>query len=333
MTGGGTGTDLLVSSNWDGGVRVWEVKHTPPSGLLSKPSIQTMFKGKTMHANNAPVLSACFTTDGIVSGGCDKAVRLWRLDGTTPLNTVPRQIGLHDAPVKSVGYLKDKGLVVSGGWDSKVKFWDSRSTRPVHEFQLPGRVFDLDVSDNETRMVVATSDRNVLIFDLQQGPRKIQEMKSKLAYQTRCVKVSPDGTGFGIGGLEGRVQLQKIQPTAMLKKEWFRFKTKSLQDDNSAYCVNSISFYNHHHNKLTIATATSEGVLKFWNATDQKVMNKTNFSKLDQPITSTAFNRDGNLFAYSSSYDWSKGSAHYSPSKPNDIFIHYITKEEIAIRA
>ena len=124
MTPGTTGTDFLVSSNWDGGVRVWEVKHTPPSGLLSKASIQTTFKGQTMHANNAPVLSACFTTDGIVSGGCDKAVRLWRLDGSTPLNTVSPHIGFHDAPVKSVRYLKDKGLVVSGGWDSKVKFWD-----------------------------------------------------------------------------------------------------------------------------------------------------------------------------------------------------------------
>ena len=208
-----------------------------------------------------------------------------------------------------------------------------RSSHQVHEIQLPGRVFDLDVSDNGNRMVVATSDQNLHIFDLlQQGPRKIQEMKSTLGYQTRCAKVFPDGTGFGIGCLDGRVQLQKIQPTAMIEKECFRFKTKSFKGgDNNAYCVNSISFYNHYQNKLTVATATSEGVLKFWNATDQKFIKKANFSKLEQPITSTAFNRDGNLFAYSSSYDWSQGFAHYSPSKPNEIFIHYVTKEEMTI--
>jgi len=35
----------------------------------------------------------------------------------------------------------------------------------------------------------------------------------------------------------------------------------------------------------------------------------------------------GNLFAYASSYDWSKGSMHVQPG--NEIFIHYVVEDEI----
>lgn len=52
------------------------------------------------------------------SGGGDKAVRLWKLEGGQ--QEVAPQIGAHDAPVKCVGYLPKTNVVVSGGWDKKV---------------------------------------------------------------------------------------------------------------------------------------------------------------------------------------------------------------------
>ena len=54
------------------------------------------------------------------SRGADKAVRMWQLGQQVP-NNVPQQIGGHDAPVKSVGFLSSSNLVVSGGWDAKLK--------------------------------------------------------------------------------------------------------------------------------------------------------------------------------------------------------------------
>ena len=37
------------------------------------------------------------------------------------------------------------------------------------------------------------------------------------------------------------------------------------------------------------------------------------FSKANMPIPVGAFNRDGTIFAYAVSYDWSKGSEHHNP--------------------
>ena len=102
--------NILISSNWDSGVRCWEVAE-------QGGQVQATPKAKVTHENSAPVLSTVFSPDGntVYSGGCDKAVRMWQL-GSTPPNNVPQQIGAHDEPVKAVSYLPSTNLVVSGGW-------------------------------------------------------------------------------------------------------------------------------------------------------------------------------------------------------------------------
>jgi mRNA export factor len=107
--------NFLVSSNWDGGVRCWEVQQQG-TAVMASP------KAQVNHENQSPCLDTCFSADGstVFSAGADKAVRMWQL-GQTPPNNVPQQIGAHDAPVKSVGFLSSSNLVVSGGWDHKLK--------------------------------------------------------------------------------------------------------------------------------------------------------------------------------------------------------------------
>jgi mRNA export factor len=53
------------------------------------------------------------------------------------------------------------------------------------------------------------------------------------------------------------------------------------------------------------------------------------FPAIQRTIPCAAFNAQGNLFAYASSYDWSQGSIVHSPGTPNEIYIHYTAEEEI----
>jgi mRNA export factor len=48
---------------------------------------------------------------------------------------------------------------------------------------------------------------------------------------------------------------------------------------------------------------------------------------MEQPVSSGAFNCNGNIFAYSVSYDWSKGHEHYSSQKKNAIFLRSVQEE------
>lgn len=69
----------------------------------------------------------------------------------------------------------------------------------------------------------------------------------------------------------------------------------------SSHQVNAISFHPVHG---TLATVGSDGRFSFWDK-DARTKLKTS-EQLDQPITACCFNHNGNIFAYASSYDWSK---------------------------
>ena len=56
------------------------------------------------------------------------------------------------------------------------------------------------------------------------------------------------------------------------------------------------------------------------------------FDPAPGPITTTAFNRSGNTFAYAVSYDWSKGHVGMTINHPNKIMLHACKEEEVQKR-
>jgi mRNA export factor len=46
------------------------------------------------------------------------------------------------------------------------------------------------------------------------------------------------------------------------------------------------------------------------------------------PISATAFNRNGSIFAYAVSYDWSRGYSHNTPNLPNKIMLHSVLADD-----
>ncbi|CAB9521414.1 Nucleoporin GLE2 [Seminavis robusta] len=305
--------NILASTNWDSGVRVWEVAE-------QNGQVQANPKAKANHENQAPALASCFTPDGskLISGGCDKAVRMWQLGQNLPANGSPQQIGVHDAPVSCLGYLPSTNIVVSGGWDRKLKFWDMRSPNPVGALDMPERVYDLDVRGN--LMVVATAGRQIVSYDVSGEPREYSRKESPLKYQSRCISCFTDTTGFAVGSIEGRVGIHYLQKVA--GKDSFAFKCH--RQENQVYSVNAICFHSHFG---TFATVGSDGVVNFWDKDNKQRLK--GFNAIQRPIPCANFNAQGNLFAYASSYDWSKGSQSHMPGSPNEIFVHYTPEEEI----
>jgi len=215
-------------------------------------------------------------------------------------------------------------MVVTGSWDKTLKFWDCRTPNPVGTFQLPERCYAMDV--RHPLLVVATAERRIVIYDLTGQPKEYRALESPLKYQSRCVAVFPDKSGFALGSIEGRVAIHHAETRHAGKN--FAFKCHRATEGSvvQVHAVNSLAF----HPLGTFATAGADGVFNFWDK-DSKQRLKA-FTKCPQTISCSKFSTNGEIYAYALSYDWSMGAQGHNPQNPNNIMLHYTTEEEIKQR-
>jgi mRNA export factor len=302
-------SSYFVAGSWSKDVRCWEVQtngNTVPKAMLQ-------------HA--APVLCTDFSSDGqrVFSGGCDNIAKMWQLS-----TNQSSQIAQHDAPIKEIFWISDLNCVVTGSWDKTLKYWDTRSSAATATVKLPERVYCMDVKS--PLLVVGTAERKLLIYDLRKPTVAFRDFLSPLKFQSRCISCFPDKTGFAVGSIEGRVAISHVEEKDLKKN--FAFKChRHGSNGNEVYAVNSISF---HQRYGTFATAGSDGGYVFWDK-DSKQRLKL-FNRAQTSITCSSFNRDGSIYAYALSYDWSKGAEFYDKNKPNQIFLHAVQDAEIAPR-
>jgi cell cycle arrest protein BUB3 len=91
----------------------------------------------------------------------------------------------------------------------------------VGTYTQPERVYSLSLVGN--RLVVATAGRHVNIYDLRNMSQPEQKRDSSLKYQTRCVRCFPNGTGYALSSVEGRVSMEffDLSESAQSKKYVF----------------------------------------------------------------------------------------------------------------
>lgn len=170
-------------------------------------------------------------------------------------------------------------------------------------------------------LVVGTADRDILLFNLANPQQVFKQIKSPLKYQTRSVSCFPDAAGYLVGSVEGRVAVQHVDDSLQSKN----FTFKCHRDGNDVYAVNSMSFHPQHH---TFVTAGSDGAYNFWDK-DSKQRLKA-MAKSNAPISCGTFNRDGSIYAYAVSYDWSRGASEYNPTTTkNHILLHAPVEAEV----
>ncbi|KZT41768.1 Poly(A)+ RNA export protein [Sistotremastrum suecicum HHB10207 ss-3] len=307
--------DYLAVGSWSNEVRIYEVGQ----------SGQT--QGKAAYSHEQPVLSVCWNKEGtrLFSGGADKAGRMF--DVTTGQ---AQQVAQHDAPVKCVKWIDSPsgGILATGSWDKTVKYWDLRTPNPVSTVQLPERCYTMDVV--YPLMVVGTAERHIQMYNLANPTTPYRVIESPLKWQTRVVSCFPAANGFAVGSIEGRVAIQYVEEKDTSQNFSFKCHRKDggTKDSTLVFSVNDISFHQQHG---TFSTAGADGTINFWDK-DSRTRLKT-FDPAPGPITATAFNRTGSIYAYAVSYDWSKGHSGMVANHPNKVMLHACKEEEVKKRA
>lgn len=304
--------NFLIAGSWDSSVRCWEVEQ---SGKTVGKSIKTM---------GGPVLDVCWADDGskVFIASADKQVKCWDLASDQVV-----QVAQHDAPIKTCHWVKGTNYtcLMTGSWDKTLKFWDTRTPQPMMSIQLPERCYCADV--DYPMAVVGTAGRHVLIYSLENKPTQYKQQESPLKYQHRTVSIFRDKkktpTGYALGSIEGRVAIQYVNP--INPKDNFTFKCHRSNGSSGyqdIYAVNDIAFHPIHG---TLATVGSDGTFSFW---DKDARTKLKSSEaMDQSITKCCFNANGQIFAYTVGYDWSKGHEYNNPQKKTYIFLRSCYEE------
>ena len=205
--------------------------------------------------------------------------------------------------VSSLAFSPVANLLVAGSWDNQVRCWDVQpngtslpKAATQHDQPVPERVYAADVQ--WPLLVVGTANRRIQVFNLTSPQQPYKDIESPLKFQTRCIAAFPDTSGYLVGSIEGRVAVQHVEDAQAAKN----FTFKCHRDGADIFAVNSISF---HPLYGTFVTTGGDGAYNFWDK-DSKQRLKA-MAKSNAPIPCGAFNRDGSIYSYAVSYDWSHG--------------------------
>ncbi len=273
----------------------------------------------------------------LITASWDKTLRFWDCRQPTPVNTQQLAERVY---AMDVNY----PLAVVGTADRNLYLYNL--TQP----QQPMRVLASQLKC-QTRCIACFPDKQGYLVGSIEGRVSVQHVDEQVRGGThagvlcgrRAVRVCGRGgcsEPCWAAGCPGVVRdlLARFGSSSPLRvgllaqvAQTKNFTFKCHRDNNDIYAVNSISF---HPVFGTFATSGSDGTYTFWDKdSKQRLMGKTRgvyANNAAAPIPSCTFNRDGTIFAYAVSYDWSKGFSEYQPQHmKNTILLHPVKEDEI----
>jgi len=150
-------------------------------------------------------------------------------------------------------------------------------------------------------VLVATSNKHILLYDTRNLSQPLQVRNSPLRNQIRQVTLSPLACDFFVvASTEARVAVEHVNQDPAAQKMNYAFRCH--RKDNVAYPVNAVDF---HPVNGTFATGGCDGVVNIYDAAARKKV--CELGSYNNSIASLAFSSDGSRIAVASSYTYEKG--------------------------
>ena len=281
-----TSPDVLLAASWDATVRRYDLNRDRP--LVAAATQPTACLAATFAGDDATAVVGCV----------DGSVRVARVDGALQGGQAAA-LGAHDAGVRCLKYDAQHNVVFSGSWDRTVGGWDPRASNGrVATAEVPGKVFALDLAFGaaDTKLVVGTSDRHVVLFDARNLSTPLQHRESSLKHQTRCLKCFPDATGYALSSIEGRVAVEYFAEGDQARKYAFKcHRTKASEDGEEVlrpFGVNAVAF---HPFTGAFATGGGDGYVCVWDGLKKKRLWQS--ARYPAGVACLAFSEDGGRIA------------------------------------
>lgn len=294
----------LMATSWDQTVRLYDASGIPQCTCTLQ----------------APLLDGCLQDDSTCFVG--------QLDGSVTrvdLNTQQQvPVGSHGDGVKCTEWLESKGLLATASWDGRLCYWDPRSPAhagPVLAVTLPGKAYSLTATNSN--IIVGTSGRHLVIFNINRLDVPEQQRESSLKYQTRCVAAFSGASSFAVASVEGRVAMEILDPAPEAQDKKYAFKCHR-RAENGVDVVFPVNVVAYHPGFGTFATGGGDGVVNIWDGNNKKRLFQ--ISSYPTSIASLAFSPQGNMLAVASSYMFESGQRQ---APADEIYIRPVQEGEV----
>lgn len=160
---------------------------------------ERLFEILHCHHTKVSAVEIAPTRRFFATGGQDTAVRIWDVR-TREMMTHFKN---HTMDVTSLRFLPSSQYLYSASSDMSVCLFDVREEKMIERLtQFESHVTDIDIAGDY--LVTVTQDGHIQKFCVSQGTKAVASVKSA---ETTCMAVSPDGSRFAVGHVDGNVSL------------------------------------------------------------------------------------------------------------------------------
>ena len=331
--------NYLASGGWDSKLRLFEINYQ----ITSQNSVQDFVKissaQKDECQNSGPIVSLEWkgSSGAIITGCMDGSINYIDFQ-----KKISQKIGEHQGGTMSVLYLSKYDVIITGGLDGVIKIWDLKNKDPVVSYKFWNKIYSMSYAKN--LLVISLSENLISYFNLDNLQKN--KFEPELIYyshirtsQIKRVAVMNEGNCYLEGSAEGRIAVKFINfyskppikttdgTFEILSEKDYAFRThrelKTIGTDKvvQTYPVNDLRV-----NPVygSVVSAGGNGKYYIWDIENKSKICERENCEDKTPITAADFNLNGNLLAYASGYDWSRGAQFAHLYTRPKIFIHYL---------
>lgn len=219
--------------------------------------------------------------DNVISGGAD---------GSINQNSVFR--GAHDAPISSLTYINERNILISTSYDGVIKLWDVNGFYNINTFNVPHKVIDSCVVNNNI-IICACSSSKIVEFDIKNPHGNVTD--SFLKYNLSCI--ASYSRYLALGSVESRIGIENLE-----SRKKYSFKSHCNRETKYIYPIHTMSFQ---ESTGYLASGGGDKKVFLWDIENQRQL--CEFGPFLESVVSLDFSASGDQLVVASSYGFERG--------------------------